>query len=216
MADSHAAVMRVSAENNPGLIQTGFGRAYGLNVGNCGPAPTHSRIYRFFESMTKSGGSDSQQCSWLTTALPRGNASLYTVYNRALSEAGASDIWRVRINGTALEPHERALGYSSARLVLASGEIKSSLTIYSATGDKPDADVYGCYGCTATPLGLIPWQFTERSGSTGWTAITENESNDITPANSGGRSDDRWTVTPITNGAFSVRHRCFSDQRYGC
>jgi hypothetical protein len=104
------------------------------------------------------------------------------------------------------------MGIDGMALAVASGEIVGDSPIYNFT--YPDGKVFGCYGCTATPLGLVPWQRTTSAGSRGWFNVSSGAIDITDPA----KTDGRWQVTPIPTGggAFSIYHECYSDHRLGC
>ena len=73
--------------------------------------------------------------------------------------------------------------------------------------DRPDGEVWGCFGCTATPVGVVPWQRTTVYGNQGW--VTIESAQNIT----GSRTDGRWQVDSLP-GAFKVVHHC--DRQHTC
>lgn len=205
----NGAVMRVSAENGPYLVQSGFGRSPELPVGACGTSPDDGKLYTYYESIAPGMGGNPgvQQCEWLTP-VARATSNLHTVYRKLSSAVGNDKTWQVNINGVA--KHLRYIAVDGMRIAVAGGEIRNNSPQYFVHGD---GTVYGCYGCSATPLGVWNWQRTSIAGSSGWQDIADAD--DITAANVQGKSDDRWEVSPLP-GPFYVLHRCKTDHSLGC
>jgi hypothetical protein len=87
------------------------------------------------------------------------------------------------------------------------GEIRGGAHTFA----YPDGTVYGCYGCTDTALGRIPWQRALFVGSTGWTTI-ESAQNIRHPDF---HSDNKWTVGDLPS-PWVVQHVCDADHARGC
>jgi hypothetical protein len=207
-----AAVMRVAAEQAPGLIQVGFGRAYRINIGNCGLTAEENKLYTYFESMTVSGGGESQVCQWLDR-IPLKATRLFTVYRRNQSAAGNTTTWRTRIDG-ADDIHTRNVGFDTASNVEAGGEIAADWAIFDFVC-CPDGELWGAYGLTPSPkFGIRPWQLTQAAGSSGWRAVAPSEAEDVTTENA--IQDDRWTITSTSASAFILKHVCHPDHDFGC
>jgi len=202
-----AAFMRVSAEGNAGLglIQTGFGRTLRQPMRTCGFSEPEGKLNNYWETIfTNPDGDEDQDCEWRGLTRGRGKSSLYTVYFLA-----NSDEWRAKVDGVVF--HTQELDFAAAALATASGEIVDQLP---EGFDHPDGTLSGCFGCTSTPKGLIPWQFTMHRGSSAWTKI--NSAADLDSRVVGPDfSDDRWAVSGFP-GPFKVSHTCFADHSRGC
>jgi len=205
-----AGVMRVSAEAQRTLIQTGFGRTVRISVEVCGRSPEEGPdgpLYTYYESKAVILGEPITECRWLDKT-KRGKSKLYTVYRKV--RAPNTTTWQVNIDGR--ERHIRNMGVDGMKLALAGGEIVGNSPIFQFT--FPDGKLFGCYGCTATRKGVIPWQRTTNPGSVGWFNISTGAFN-ITDPN---KTDGRWVVSAIPSGGgkFTVLHDCWEDHRLGC
>jgi hypothetical protein len=200
-----AAVMRVSAENSNfhTLVQTGFGRTLRRPHPFCGDSPG-TAIVNFWEYIKPPAGGADYRCAWGATT-PLGSAQAYAVYRRNQSATGNTTTWQVNLNG--VEQAQALPGFDAALRAIAGGEIVNPDGILPF--DRPDGKVYGCYGCVATPLGVMLWQRTASAGNAGYVNI--NSANNITEPPF--TSTSRWTVGNLP-GAFEVSHRC--DGRHGC
>jgi len=189
-------------------VQVGFSRAKNLVVGDCG-AFSGNLLRNFWESIgLPPNASAVPQCAYLgqTTA---NASSLYTVFRRNSSATGNSFTWRVNINTTQSAP-DRNVGFDAGKIGIAGGEIKADPNSLSAPA--ADGDVFGCFGCSATPSGVILWQKTTSAGSAGWADIqsASNFSTATTP-----HTDSRWHVDSLP-GPFVVHHTCDPNHAYGC
>jgi hypothetical protein len=201
----NAAVMRISAEYFSSLAQTGFGRTEDSPVGACGDSPADGRLYTYYETKAPGiTGQSVQECEFLEP-VARGTSGLYTVYRVNTSRFGNDKTWQVNINGKFQTL--RYLAFDAARLAVAGGEIRQR----GILGVYGDGTVSGCYGCSATPLGLWNWQKTTVSGSVAWMNVLSAAP--IAPPIS---TDGRWVVTGVQPGPFSVRHVCDPSHAYGC
>jgi hypothetical protein len=212
----NAGVMRVSAEYGLRyLIQTGFGRTNRVFIGACGYSPPDDKLYTYYETLAPPlGGTQPtviQDCAWLSVA-PRGRSNLYTVYRKRQAATGNQTTWQANINGR--RRTVRQMGVDGMEVAVAGGELihKQAVPTY-----YPDGRIYGCFGCTATPLGVIRWQRTTAVGSSGWFNITsaQNITSALELYGQPVATDDRWQVGPLP-GAFEVFHPCDPDHRYGC
>jgi hypothetical protein len=143
--------------------------------------------------------------------VPTNASNLYSVYRRNQSATGNSTTWQANINSGYVD--DRNVGFDAAKIGLAAGEIQTDPNAFNF--GPADGDVYGCYGCAATPNGVIGWQNTTTAGSAGWTTITS--ATNINPASPtwAGKTDDRWTVQDLP-GPFAVHHVCDPSHRWGC
>jgi hypothetical protein len=167
------------------------------------------KLYTFYETIAPGfGGQRVQECEWLDQTA-RGESNLYTVYRVLTQRFGNSSTWQANINGR--EKSVRFMPFDAAPRSVAGGEIGNE---QAPPRIHPDGNVYGCYGCTATPKGMWGWQRTTVAGSSQWQNI--NSATNITQAIFGdSKTDGRWVVGSLP-GPFSVSHECSDEQPTGC
>lgn len=155
----HGAALGVAATR---LETSEFGRTNHMSVAACGNSPSDGRLYNFFESKDKP--TNIQQCAFLGP-VTQSASNLYSIYRKNSSGTGNFTTWQVNINGA--QVHVRNVGFDGAQIALASGELTTDAIVFQLFGHI-DGTVYGCYGCSATPLGVIGWQWTTLDSSSGW------------------------------------------------
>jgi hypothetical protein len=207
-----AGIMRVSAESGDatGLIQVGFARTWSQYIDDCGPGVQDGKLYTMFEWIKRDPINpqiEFAHCEW-GTQLNRGSSKLYTVFRK--KNTAAPNTWEARINGAYVV--SQPLDFEAAGTAVAGGEIVSSSGTTS-TFARPDGTLYGCYGCKASALGLIPWQTTTRAGSSAWKKVTSADAVEITADHF--PTDGRWSVDGFPT-AWYVLHFCLPDHSRGC
>lgn len=146
----YLAIMRVIAQGNDALIQTGFGTAPQQSFGACG---TRSANTVFWEQKISGGG---YTCQWLGTFGATPTNKKYSV----VRSSNCSTCWCVFVDGS-LQYSSGALGFSAAYQVYAGGEFNAG------PPGTPGGTAYGCYGCD----GQTPWQRTSQVYGGTWTIV---------------------------------------------